>query len=41
MPRKTETLIYLAVVALALVALALVVASPHFLSDNRAVYQGF
>ncbi len=43
MPRKSipEILVYLAVIVLALAALALAVISPHFLWDNRAVYQGF
>lgn len=43
MPHKSlpEILAYLAVTALALAALALAVASPHFLADNHAVYQGF
>jgi hypothetical protein len=43
MPRKSlpEILAYLAVIALSLTALALAVASPHFLADIHAVYQGF
>jgi len=43
MPRKStaEILVYLAMIVLALVALALVSTSPHFLLDNRPVYQAF